>query len=285
MKTYLPILFLFLTACTAPRAYFPDRVNNPMLKEKGEGYITISAKLQVPSDFDDTANDGNITTFDFLSPQLDAAYALTDHVGLIASFRTQLRQYQSEPIPGGLLYSSIGGRFNGYRGDIGAGVFTTMGKKGLAELYGGFGIGQISRTGVDIPQFNYTAQYFRFFLQPAAGLHVREKFYVMWGMRLALQKYYHINSADPYMEYYITTKEFIVGTPEGDGLTELLFPLIEPFVNFQFGGERIKGSLQLGFGVSPVSSSSYNILAGGGHIDLGITVRNPQSFFTKRSKG
>lgn len=265
---------MLFASCVAPRTYFPDRVNTPQLTQKGDANVVASVKLQLAGGgMDENENFG----VNWASPQLDASYAVGDHVGLFTSLRTMInyKQYEPDDNFNKDFYSTIGGVQNGYRVDVGAGLFTKVGGKGLVEFYGGFGMGYLDRKGKKLPNLDFNTQYYRIFVQPAGTFYARKGYTITWGLRIALQRYFNFNSNDPYMENYITTEDFFVGTPEGQSLTSGFYPMFEPFVNFQFGAwEWMNINLQIGAGASPVSRY-FNRMPGGGHIDLGVTLKKP----------
>lgn len=279
MKHYTIILCLTMilfASCMAPRAYFPDRVNTPQLTQKGDANASAGLKLQLAGGGTEPNNDVGVN---WTSPQLDASYAVGDHIGVFTSLRTMIdyEQYEPDDNFNKDFYRTIGGITNGYRVDVGGGFFTKVGSKGLIEFYTGFGMGYLDRKGDKMPQFDFDTRYYRIFVQPSGTFFAREGYAFTWGMRIALQRYYNFNSADPLMQNYITTQEFFVGDAEGKPLTAGIYPMIEPFANFRFHAWRwININLQLGVGASPVSRY-FNRMPGGGYLDLGIVLKKPMA--------
>lgn len=277
MMRYSLSLCLFtvlFASCMAPRAYFPDRVNTPQLTQKGDANIVASVKMQIAGGGIEENDDVGVN---WRSPQLDASYAIGDHVGLFTSLRTMInyKQYEPDDNFNKDYYGFMGGVQNGYRFDVGAGVFSKVGRKGLVEFYGGFGMGYLDRKGEKLPHLNFNTRYYRIFVQPAGTLLARDGFAVTWGLRIAMQRYYSFNSSDPNMEQYITTQDFLVGAPEGQPLTSGFYPMFEPFINLRFGAwEWININFQAGAGASP-ASSYFNRMPGSAYIDLGVTLKKP----------
>ncbi|MEZ5017868.1 MAG: hypothetical protein R2800_12495 [Flavipsychrobacter sp.] len=268
-------VIIMISSCSAPRVYFPDRVNTPGLKEKGDGNVVVAANLHIPD------QDTTFTGFDWFSPSVDLNYAFSDNFGVIASYRSVLNRNRPQPFNDSLGVADFGGVFNGYRFDLGFGFFSKMGSKGLVEIYLGGGAGEMSRRGSVTPVLDYNTKYYRYFVQPAIGFYVREKFSVMWGSRFVVQKYTDFTSNDPLAKYYITDKYFDIGKSQTPSITSLTYAFAEPFVNLEFGGEVVKFNMQFGLGFR-INGGNYNdIMPGGGHMDFGVKIRNPHQLFKK----
>lgn len=234
-KNYtLPTAFLFLLACSCQqKMYFPERANTPGLTEALEGKITVSVKPQT-NDIDSGSSEGGI-----LSPAFDIAFAPANHFGIIASYRSNLNRYIKEDQSILLTDKTMGGNFNGHRFEIGAGYFSTFGRRGKVEVYAGYGNGKLERRGTRSLNYDYNTRYHRYFVQPAIGFG-SDRFSLTAGLRFALHKYYDFKGLnDPTLSHYIA----------GDADVEnALFPFVEPFVNFEVGYEYIKFNVQAGFG-------------------------------------
>lgn len=137
-----------LPAC-AP-VYVPNTVHAPMLEERGDiqvgGYAGTSGI------------------------DLQAAAALTDHVGAFADFSFGNQEGDADD-------PANDDDFHRHRfGEVGIGYFTELGRVGHFEVYGGYGLGQAE--AADEYQFispglvTATGRYTRFFVQPAVGVDV-----------------------------------------------------------------------------------------------------------------
>ena len=140
-----PICTLLVVVCAscAP-VYVPQARNVPMLSQRGEFNGSISAGT---SGFN-----------------LQTAYALGNHVGVMANFMTANSEHGN---------STSTRRHKS--GDIGVGYFL---RKGVAfEIYGGVGMGK--GTGSDSTDFlglgpvprKMSGEYNRYFIQPSIGLY------------------------------------------------------------------------------------------------------------------
>ncbi|MFN4246238.1 MAG: hypothetical protein ACK4EY_00865 [Flavipsychrobacter sp.] len=245
MKNYAYLLsiscVLLLSSCYQ-RMYFPDRVNSPGFKEAGEVKASFAVKPQSSPD-KPGVNSSN------LSPSADVAFSPVKHLGIIGSYRSVLNRYINEDPLGTIsqypyyeLYDTdiMGGLYNDNRWEVGVGFYNTMGKRGIFEIYGGYGQGKVKRQGYDYPQFNFNSRYQRFFIQPAIGFNY-ENVALTGGVRFAINRYTTFNAADTSLRYVITG--------DHDTRTDVLdqnFGLLEPFVNFEVGYKYVKFNLQVG---------------------------------------
>jgi len=269
MKPYsyllLVVLVIFFSACDR-RMYFPERANTPGFTGKNELKATVSAKAQ------SNYKDSSVTRGSEFSPAVDVAYSFTDHFAVIASYRGITNRYV-EPASGWFI-NNVGGTFNGYRFDVGAGYFSTLGNKGKVEVFGGYGYGQLSRN-CDYTPNNFTTHYNRIFVQPAMGFGT-DIFTLMGGIRLTGQNFYSFQGVDSNLRYTIASND---GTPAGD-VSKQVFFWIEPFVNMEVGYKYAKFNAQVGF--------SYQLTKGditGGipaYISVGGTFYYAPRFFKTR---
>jgi hypothetical protein len=126
---------LLLTNCKTP-IYFPNRVNSPMLNNQGDVNVDVSI---------------GTSGLDF-----QGAVSPIKNFGLIVN------------------YTTINGTHSHSFFDGGLGYYHGIGKKGLFEIYGGYGLGNASSTSKDIlgNTTTLTSDYSRIFIQPAIGLLV-----------------------------------------------------------------------------------------------------------------
>ncbi len=135
----LSVFMMTIVSC-APE-YIPNMVNSPMFTNRGEFQANVAT---------------GTSTFD-----AQAAYAITDHIGIMAnsSFanRTDDSTYNYRK------HTIIEG---------GIGYYDKLGKVGRVEIYGGYGTGQVEGDYINIFSTHQitSARYNRFFLQPAIGI-------------------------------------------------------------------------------------------------------------------
>src|SRR5690606_21440406 len=98
---------------------------------------------------------------------VDLAVAPFNHFGLIASYRDVNKRRIDEET--GILINAYGGVFTGHRWEGGAGYFTPFGRVGRAEVYAGYGNGELTRRGYYTPELDFTTRYHRWFVQGAVG--------------------------------------------------------------------------------------------------------------------
>lgn len=131
-------VLLFISACSP--AYVPNVINTPMLSNQGEIQASVN------------------TGFSGFDPQ--AAYALTDHIGIMAS--GSFADTESDTTD----------NFHKHRfAELGAGYYTKIQENGRFEVYTGYGSGKVNaeyqnelwHTGTDV-------NYGRFFIQPGIGV-------------------------------------------------------------------------------------------------------------------
>lgn len=248
----LCMMSLLLASCTQSM-YFPDRVNSPGFKEKGEAKLVLATKF--------TSNDADSLNRGWLNPAADIAYAVSNHIAVFASYRSLQNRYIREHIPdeyGKSRWSNdtiMGGRFTGNYFDAGAGYFSGIGGRAKMEVYGGIGMGNLNRNGTLMPQLNYDARYYRVFIQPAIGAASRQDvFSVMAGMRLTFQKFYAFSSPNPQLYYRAAT----ISSYDAYDVRRPLYTFLEPFANLELGYKFIKVNMQLGLSV-PLSGRAVDI--------------------------
>ena len=134
---YLPLVFLVLLSSCSERLYYPDRANVPAFREAHELKAVLSVK---PQDFMDGGGSP-------ACPAADVAYAPINHLGIIASYRTIVNRdaylYPVSGKPENYSVYNTSVAINGHRFEGGAGYFTGLGRKGIFEIYGGYGNGVV----------------------------------------------------------------------------------------------------------------------------------------------
>lgn len=224
-KTLIVLCCFSLGSCS-PKIYFPDRTNAPMLREAGEVKLNASVKVQ---------NNAN-AAYTALSPSLDLAGSPCKNLGLMLSYRRTSRFSDEESIYSHSYQDNI--QYTGNRIEFGAGYYHYFGGKGLFEFYGGWGTGAINRKNLRGYSGNYQAGYYQVFIQPAVGFSAKEVFEFSGGMKFRIHKFTRFHSDAPGMEYEFTDPEV--------NLTDPLYVISGPFMNFNAGYRYVKFNLQAG---------------------------------------
>lgn len=232
-KTGIPILvnvsifgacLILLQACV-PMYYAPNAHNVPLLKEKHE--LRINAGLTAVEDAS--------------GPEIQAAYAITDHLGLMI---------QGAYLKGGNYDTSWEGE--GKIAEIGMGYFKSLGNNMVAEVYGGAGFATITNQRYEAfdlrfakpfiqPTFGFNSKYFEFAFSPKIALvHYKEP--------LILAEEYVIDANG--IGNYITTKQ------------QQTFFAVEPAITIRAGWKFIKLQGQPGWSFQDIPYSrkvSFNM--------------------------
>lgn len=234
MKPYLLLLLLLPLAACQQRLYFPDRANTPMLSQRYEAKLTISAKSQ--SSYSDSLHGQGADA----ALGIDAAFAPAEHIGLIASYRSVNDRRIDEET--GTLINAYGGLFNGHRWEAGAGWWDTFGRLGRIEAYLGYGQGNLSRRGYYTPERDFDTRYSRYFIQGAAGAG-NHFFTANGGLRIAALRFYDFTSPNtPSLRYHVLDLE----GPELD-VQSRTFVFLEPFLNYEIGWKAVRFNVQTGW--------------------------------------
>lgn len=254
--TLLLLSTLLLTSCYSSM-HFADRANSPGFTEQGEFKAAAAIRPQTSDQIPET-NASRDFLESFISPELDIAYALTDHFALTGGYTSVLHHYVTEGSFDNSLFNpvdtSLGGSINLQGAEIGGGYFAKGHRAIKYGLYGSFGIGNISRKGALTPQFNYKSQYFKFSIQPEFGLEPGQgsKFSFMAGFRTTMIKYYGFRSDNPLTKYAVGYYD----PRYGQDVTNQVYFYFEPYVNLEVGYKYVKFNLQAGFttGIGTVAS-------------------------------
>lgn len=212
---FAPILLF--SSCINQRVLYlhtPDKVNVPGLTKRGDSRLDASAKMQ---------NNG-YGTGSRASLSADAGYAVTNHLGVIASYRNLnnrevfnwIHQYN------GPTHADESQHFllNGYRADAGAGIFRPIDRHTTFEAFATIGAGNIANTsGYSDPGY-YKAN----FLSSAAQFDICVyNHYISFctGGRLSTFMYYEVDlSRNPslknpapnkYLNFYTHFVQLAVG--------------------------------------------------------------------------
>ena len=208
--------------------YKPNTIQSPLLKKKG--------------DFNSSAVLG-LTGTGFYN--LQAAYAISDHMGIMAN-----GMYHHRRTDGG---DSSVEKLNIYSGEIGAGYFKLLGnEKRLFQFYGGIGTGntldRIHNTQLSPPEVK--AKYNNVFLQPGFAW-VGDKITMAVDLRC---NYVNINNIHAYLynqfEWWNTDFHYYSDT-------SFYFMNLEPTFTMKHGKGNMKGFLQGGATIPTIHSDTY----------------------------
>ncbi len=188
-------VFFIFTSCSPE--YIPNVVNTPMFDEMGELQANVSAGVS--------------------GTDVQAAYALTDHVGLMlnSSFRDEVSDTSRDFHKHTIL-------------EFGLGYYGNISDYGRYEIYGGYGGGRIKGFDEDnVFDSRITDALFgKIFIQPSIGLK-SNYFDGNLGARFAMVRVDYKNN------------------PEG--LNEKFQPFVEPVITGRLGIKNVKVVSQLGF--------------------------------------
>lgn len=258
---FVLLLALGFTSCQ-PRIYLPDRTNAPMLREAGEVKVTSSLKLQ--------SNVGAPRTV--LSPSFDFAASPIKGLGIIASYRGSNRYAEETDFFGYSSQDTI--RYSGSRAEFGIGYYLPFGARGLFDIYGGVGFGNMKRNNLMGYYGSYDARYYHVFLQPSIGFFAGEVFDMCGGVKINLHRY---NS----FQADTSTYRFEFTDPKVD-ITQPTFLMLGPFMNFNVGYKYAKFNMQIGanFGLGRprlrVETPMY--------VSLGLTLAIAPSFWQRQKE-
>ena len=229
MKTTAKICFfgllLIFTGCVT--LYKPNAIHSPLLHEKGN--LNTSAILSFSGS--GLAN-------------LQAAYALSDHVGIMADGMYHFRSSNNT--------ESVDEKLNMLFGEAGVGYFRRFGNTMLFQCYGGGGYGRTSDVidYPDQPDPEAKASYYTVFFQPGVAV-ISDRFEVAFDLKANYVQMFDI-SAYLYdqFEWWNTDSKF---HPD----TTLNFMNLEPTITLKAGGKKLKGFLQTGITMPTVNRKSY----------------------------
>jgi hypothetical protein len=271
LKILLAFILLSLTCSCNTRLYLPDRVNSPGLTKKHEAKLTAFAKVPRPGK--DSFGRGSS-----ISPAVDLAYSLSDHIGVIAGYRSTVNRLQPRDVSYPSIHiidTPLAGRLNGENFELGAGYFRRFLDRGKMEIYAGVNLGELSRKSSIAPQFDFASKYYRVFIQPAVGLTGYDNFSASAGVKLSFTKFYSFDCA------YGRMAADILAYDRNKTVTDVTFGYLEPFANVEVGYKFVKFNCQVGFS-TPVTTyamsttSIFSFQAG-----AGITFHYDPAFFKK----
>jgi hypothetical protein len=220
--------------------YIPYTTNIPLLKDKGEAQVELTAStnsLHLSGDY-----------------AFSKRYALMINGGL--SYKNFTNRYDiftnNTPHESSSEVMSVDlsdwGEFAHKYGEIGLGRYNILLRKMKLEVFGGVGYGiATDNASSSIGSLNYDANYYLGFAQINFG-KTRNKFDFGWALRLASTFYDYTYQIDPSSDY----PEHNNGLPQN---TTFSMIHVEPLAFLRFGSEKIKFVGQLGIALSkPIHS-------------------------------
>lgn len=212
------ICMMFILCCCSPCYYVPNAPNVPFFKEKNNAGVSFSYQL------------GNISS----GVNLQAAYALTDHLGLMMNFNYFGGRQESVTFFG--MDEEV--RYNGNMLEFGAGYFLPVKTNFVFETYAGMGFGGVENNSTFYPagnRINNHVRFRRYFVQPAFGWIANEHFLLGLSVRTGMLHYYDLNiktgdDTDIYALMDIKNNPSFV---------------VEPALTMRTGGEIVKFQLQM----------------------------------------
>lgn len=251
MKLFFHVILLLCigmsSSCIYPTIHFADRANSPGFTEKDEFKAVAAIKPQAADVEPNVPGSENFRSSG-VAPELDLAYALTNHFAVTAGYTSVVNRYTREGQGNrgyyGLTDSTIGGRVNLNGIEVGAGYFLKGPRVLKFGLYGSFGTGAISRKGLILPEFNYKTKYWKYSVQPELGIGPNNGriFSAMFGTRVTGIKYYGFRSANPLTKHAVG----YYNPKYGQNVTNQMYFYIEPYANIEVGFKYIKFNAQLG---------------------------------------
>lgn len=242
--TWLLLLAIAFISCTSPKyyVYSPTPPVNPFFKEQGDSkisaYLTGASGTRLPG------------------ADLQAAYALTDHLAIGGAFSTRRerdRYYKSD----GSWSDSVVNYYDRMMGEVTAGYFTTINSKRTAtfNLYSGFAWGDYSliENGVDNQNIIYTRRYeadiTKWYIQPSVHFMPGRVFRIGLVTRFSFVNYDNIRTGFSNDELNLRTLNLV---------RDKTFFAIEPTVNFQFAFPEQWIKLDMGITFCPPSMEYYS---------------------------
>ena len=215
--------------------YVPNAVNAPLLSQKGELRASLS---------------GN---------NLQAAYAVSDSVGLIANGFWQKTS--------GDQNAASGSDGKGHLLELGAGHFRSIGDLLLFETYAGLGLGAVEHDNWEQvngarSDYRFSASAIKAFVQPSLGI-TRNYFDAVLSTRFVALKPYDTEAVN-YPEARLRADDLF-------GLDQHTFGFIEPAVTVRAGYKWVKLFVQYGFSLkineTPLNRD-VNFINAGLHVDF-----------------
>jgi hypothetical protein len=213
--------------------YIPYTTNIPLLKDKGEAQVELTAStnsIHLSGDY-----------------AFSKKYALMINGGL--SYKNFTNRYDiftkngPHESTGEVIDLSDWGEFAHKYGEIGLGRYSILHRRMKLEVFGGVGYGIArDKTYSSIGSLNYDANYYLGFAQINFG-KTRDKFDFGWALRLASTFYDYTYQIDPSSDY----SKHNNGLPQ---TTTFSMIHVEPMAFLRYGSEKIKFVGRLGISLT-----------------------------------
>lgn len=198
--------------------YAPISVNSFFMSQKREAHAKGAYRKSFPDDHTDGGSgvDG---------ADLSAAYAISDHVGVMIAHSTAKEKDKYNNNSSSLSYKR-------YSTEISAGYFTKFKKANRLgfEIYGGYGFGTNkikSRSDITMPVGIYNNKMQRFFIQPGLVLHIADHFQMGFIVKTSFLRYHNIVTN-------YTTEELSAYTVSLYNADKHTYSFLEPSYTIQF---------------------------------------------------
>lgn len=194
---FATLAIVSLAACYTPRfAYSPTAHNVPVLTEKNDSKLAFNYSTNADARSTENSYDRNRAN----GADIQAAYAITPHVGVQASYFTRKETTYDNSADFGFDSSVI--RYKRNLFELGAGYFTPINdsKKVMFQVFGGIGFGRFTfnDNGKDNNQLPYyrfhNADIFKYYLEPAISFRSREVFAASLSTRFSVVKFRNVQS-------------------------------------------------------------------------------------------
>ena len=236
----------------------PNAQNVPLFKEKNEYRLFGATKNKKES------NDFLIAHVPFSITEIQAAYSVTDKIGIMAKFIT-----------------AKAGDFKNHKNDWGKakymegaiGYYKPLKKHGLLEMYGGFG------TGSQHHQYPYNAtsdlSFTKLFVQPSIG-YTSKGFDIAFSVRFCNLYFSKINYNDT------TISRFHQSEIDQISQNKNLFP-VEPALTIRAGIEYVKFQLQAVYSRN-INNNNLDEYIRPMNITFGLYISVAKRFWKKETK-
>lgn len=252
--------------------FFPDKVNAPGRMESMQVKTTLALKPHVYiGDFPERQLGFN--------PSIDVAFSPVKHIVIAAAYRALIARASNDLAELGNLTDQS--EYDGQRLEGCIGYNASFANKGIVEAAVGYSNGSLTRSkgritanydywnyGLSEPQqhaTDFTSRFHSFTVQAAVGTE-DEYFSLRGGLKYTLQNFYNFSYKDKVMD------TLLVSNPSSSDILNNNYGFIQPFVDIETGGKRVKFSAQAGLSQQMIDGFSV----GGdlrGYMSFGVSVK------------
>lgn len=212
------LLLAFLIVGCMPCYYTPNVQNVPMFNARNQANATVGYRFGLYSRGWD----------------IQSAYSLTDHIGIMANYNHFGATY-NESEDGWVAVED--GNFRGNLFEFGLGYYRPIPGDFIFEAYGGAGWGNITNEFSDyLSHLESEVKYNRYFIQPAIGWR-HSNINLAFSTRFCAINYTHYTLQDPQNQYDMF---------ELMGVDHNPCWMLEPAFTFRGGGKVVKFQTQIG---------------------------------------